>query len=120
MYISSSKIAPFILMNNISKNHTISKIVAKAILRFVLLVLILGIAFSFSKDANLLSKISLSFPQKWAIFAPIALFLFFLVLMFLMLKEKYKKTDINWLFSLSGAFLLLYLILLYSRIYPML
>jgi len=107
-------------MNNTSKNHTISKIVAKAILRFILVILILGIAFTFSKDANLLNKISLFFPHKWAIFAPITLFLIFLVLMVLMLREKYKKTDINWLFSLSGAFLLFYLIMLYSRIYPVL
>lgn len=119
MYISKQKL-PLILMNNTSKNHTISKIVAKAILRFILVILILGIAFTFSKDANLLNKISLFFPHKWAIFAPITLFLIFLVLMVLMLREKYKKTDINWLFSLSGAFLLFYLIMLYSRIYPVL
>ena len=119
MYIRS-KITFEILMNKTSKNHTISKIVAKAILRFILIVLLLGIAFSFSKDANLLEKVSLFFPHKWAIFAPITLFVIFLLLMFIMLREKYRKTDINWLFSLSGAFLLFYLIMLYSRIYPML
>ena len=107
-------------MNNTSKNHTISKTVAKAILRLILIVFIAGIVFSFSKDAKLLENISLYFPHKWAIFAPISLFLIFIILMFMMLKEKYERIDYNWLFVLAGAFLLLYLLLLYSRIYPML
>ena len=119
MYISKLK-TQFSLMNNTSKNHTISKIVAKAILRLVMIILIVGIAFSFSKDANLLENISLNFPNKWAIFAPISLFLIFIILMFMMLKEKYRRIDLNWLFSLCGGFLLIYLILFYSRIYPML
>ena len=94
MYISKQKIQ-FSLMNNTSKNHTISKIVAKAILRLVMIILIVGIAFSFSKDANLLENISLNFPNKWAIFAPISLFLIFIILMFMMLKEKYNRIDYN-------------------------
>ncbi|VTQ05292.1 Uncharacterised protein [Sphingobacterium daejeonense] len=63
MYISKQKIQ-FSLMNNTSKNHTISKIVAKAILRLVMIILIVGIAFSFSKDANLLENISLNFQTN--------------------------------------------------------
>jgi hypothetical protein len=41
-------------------------------------------------------------------------------LMFMMLKEKYNRIDYNWLFSLCGGFLLVYLILFYSRVYPLL
>jgi hypothetical protein len=41
-------------------------------------------------------------------------------LMFMMLKEKYKRIDYNWLFSLCGGFLLVDLILFYSRVYPLL
>jgi len=118
MYISKQKIQ-FQLMNNTSKNHTISKIVAKAILRLILIILIVGIVFAFSKDAKLLENISLNFPNKWAIFAPISLFLIFIILMFMMLREKYSRIDYNWLFSLCGGFLLIYIILFYSRIYPM-
>ena len=119
MYISKQK-TQFSLMNNTSKNHTISKIVAKAILRLLMIVLIVGIVFAFSKDAKILDNISLNFPNKWAIFAPISLFIIFIILMFMMLKEKYNRIDLNWLFSLCGGFLLIYLILFYSRIYPML
>jgi len=107
-------------MNMTSKNHTISKIVAKAILRIVMIILIIGIAYSFSKDANLLKNISLYFPHKWAIFAPISLFIIFIILMLMMLREKYKRTDFNWLFSLAGGFLVIYLMMLFSRIYPLL
>ena len=107
-------------MNTTSKNHTISKIVAKAILRIVMIILIIGIAYSFSKDANLLKNISLYFPHKWAIFAPISLFIIFIILMLMMLREKYKRTDFNWLFSLAGGFLVIYLMMLFSRIYPLL
>ncbi|MVZ65989.1 hypothetical protein GQF61_08970 [Sphingobacterium sp. DK4209] len=103
-----------------SKNHTISKIVAKAILRIVMIILIIGIAYSFSKDANLLKNISLYFPHKWAIFAPISLFIVFIILMLMMLREKYKRTDFNWLFALAGGFLVIYLMMLFSRIYPLL
>ena len=108
------------MKNNLTKNHTISKIIAKAILRLILIVIILGIVFTFTKDAKLLDNISLFFPQKWAIFAPVLLFAIFIVLMFIMLKEKYQRIDINLLFNLSGIFLLIYLLLLYARIYPML
>lgn len=108
------------MKNNESKNHTISKILAKALLRLILIILIIGIVFTFNKDAKLLHNISLYFPQKWAIFAPILLFAIYIILMFTMLKEKYQRTDINWLFNLSGIFLIIYLLLLYTRIYPML
>ena len=107
-------------MNNSSKNHTTSKVIAKTIQRIVFIVMILGVAFSFSKDAKLLDNISVYFPHKWAIFAPITLFLIFLTLRFLMMKEKYMRIDYNWLFSLAGGFLLIYIILLYARIYPVL
>lgn|SRR5690606_21423088 len=105
-------------MNKLPKNHTISKIVAKAIQRIVIIVMIVGVAFAFSKDAKLLDNISVYFPHKWAIFAPISLFLTFVVLMFMVMKEKYQRMDYNWLFSLAGGFLLVYLIMLYGRIYP--
>lgn len=107
-------------MNKLTKNHTISKIVAKAIQRIVLIIMIVGAAFALSKDAKLLDNISVYFPHKWAIFAPISLFLTFVVLMFLVMKEKYKRIDYNWLFVLAGGFLLIYLLMLYSRIYPVL
>lgn len=115
MYISDSK---FLVLNEqVTQNHTISKIVAKAIQRIVLIIMIVGAAFALSKDAKLLDNISVYFPHKWAIFAPISL-LAFVVLMFLVMKEKYQRIDYNWLFVLAGGFLLIYLLMLYSRIYP--
>lgn len=106
-------------MNEHSKNHTTSKLVAKVLLR--LFIIILGLAaFPFlSGKSQQLDKSYVYFEHKWFLVFPFLLFTIFVILLITMLKEKYKKTDINWLFSLSALMLIGYLIMLYTRIYPM-
>lgn len=99
-----------------SKNHTISKIVAKTVLRLLILILAFSIYLYFSKNNNLNN--SVYFTNAWALIFPIVLFIIVVILMILMLKKKYVHSDINWLFVLSTLFFIVYLILLYSRIYP--
>lgn len=107
------------IMNEQSKNHTISKVVAKILLR--LFVIILGLAFIplLSGNEKQLQNTYLYFENKWVLIFPILLFIIFVTLLFTMLKSKYSKIEINWLFSLSTIMLSIYLLMLYSRIYPM-
>ncbi|MEN5234841.1 hypothetical protein [Sphingobacterium faecium] len=104
-----------------SKNHTISKIVAKLLLRiFVLLLALASVPILSNKGAqSSLDPKHVAFPNEMAIVAPALLFTIFVVLLVVMLKNKYLRVDINWQFSLCTVFLLIYLILLYSRIYPL-
>ncbi|AIM35680.1 hypothetical protein ACFX5U_01030 [Sphingobacterium sp. SG20118] len=104
-----------------SKNHTISKIVAKSLMRiFVLLLALASVPLLSNQEAeSKLDAKNVAFPNEMAIVAPALLFVIFIVLLVIMLKNKYSRVDINWQFSLCTIFLLIYLILLYSRIYPL-
>jgi cytochrome bd-type quinol oxidase subunit 2 len=101
-----------------SKNHTISRVVAKTCVRLVFILLAFSLYIFFTKEENELQH--LHFQNHWAIIAPCLLFIGLVTLMTVMLKNKYTKTDLNWLFSLSAIFFSIYLLLLYSRIYPLL
>ncbi len=104
---------------NASKNHTTSKFTAKAVLRLILILMLAPVFFYLSQDkAQLLGHVV--FPNKLALIAPLMLLLIFVVLLILVLKNKYQKIDLNWLFVLNGIFLILYLILLFTRIFPIL
>ncbi|WP_422800479.1 hypothetical protein [Sphingobacterium sp. Mn56C] len=99
-----------------TKNHTISKIVAKSFVRLLLLVLAFSVYLYFGKKD--LASASLYFPNPWTLAFPFLLFVLVVVLLILTLRKKYQETDINWLFSLSAIFFIAYIVLLYSRIYP--
>lgn len=103
-----------------SKNHTISKIVAKTMLRLFFLLLAFAAYLYFSIDKFVMENMKVSFPHQWAFLFPMVLLVIEIGLLFLMLKQKYSKSDINWLFSLNSLLLNIYLILLYTRIYPLL
>lgn len=97
-----------------SKSHTISKIAAKTAVRLTIVLIVLPIFIYFTKPEVMAS--SVRFPHPWAIAFPILLLLAFAALLFQVLKDKYSKTDFNWLLTLSGVVLSLYLILFYGRI----
>src|SRR5690606_25296678 len=101
-----------------SKNHTISKIVARTCVR----VLVILLAFSLSILCNYSDSASQTphFPHYRSILAPLALFFTVITLMILTLRFKYSNTDLSWLFSFACVFFAVYLIMLYSRIYPLL
>ncbi|TDS14058.1 hypothetical protein [Sphingobacterium paludis] len=100
-----------------SKNHTISKIVAKAILRITVILIALPIILYFTRPDAMASQIS--FPNPWSIAAPVLLILSFIAILIMVLRNKYTKLEYNWLLTLSGVFVCLYLILFYTRVLAM-
>lgn len=103
------------------KNHTISKFVAKLFVR----VLVLMLLFAFipflmeDKTAGSLEHIYFYIPNKWALVFPALLFLTFITLLILCLRFRFSKTDLNWMVSLNAGLLIVYLIMLYARLYPL-
>jgi len=100
-----------------AKNRTTSKIVAKTFLRLLMIVLAFSIFLVYTQEKM---DVSLYFANQWMLIFPILLFLVVLVLLILVLRNKYAVNELNWLFSLSAAFFCIYLIMLYTRIYPLL
>lgn len=98
----------------LSKNHTISKIVAKAVLRITIILIALPIILYFTRPEAMATAVS--FPSAWSLAAPILLMLCFLALLILVLRDKYSSSEYNWLLVLSGVFLCLYLVMFYSRV----
>lgn len=99
---------------SLSKNHTISKIVAKAVLRLTVIIIAAPIIIYFTNPGAMKSNVS--FPSIWSIISPILLLLAFITLLVSVLKNKYMRVDLNWLMSLSGIFTCLYLIMFYVRV----
>ena len=103
-----------------SKNHTISKFIAKLLVRLFILLLLFAFAPFILQDHTRVSlaQTYLYLDNKWAFIFPGILFLSFIVLLALTLRHKYQLVDLNWLLSLNAAMLIGYVILLYVRIYP--
>ncbi len=97
-----------------SKNHTISKIVAKAMLRITIILIAFPIIVYFTNPEVMSQRIF--FPHRWAFIFPILLLLVFIAFLIPVLRATYTKTEYNWLFSLTGIFVCLYLVLFYTRI----
>ncbi|GGG83654.1 hypothetical protein GCM10007415_15910 [Parapedobacter pyrenivorans] len=107
-------------MTTLSKNHTISKFAAKTLVRLFMLLLLFAFAPVILEKETVgpLSQTFVYIKNKWALLFPGLLFASFLTLLILTLRHKYQKTDLNWMLSLNSALLIIYLIMLYSRIYP--
>lgn len=99
---------------SVSKNHTISKIVAKAILRITVVLISFLVIIHFT-NREIMSQ-QIFFLHRWSLIFPILLFLIFVAFLIPVLREKYMKIEYNWLFSLTGIFVCLYLVLLSTRI----
>lgn len=97
-----------------SKNHTISKIAAKAIVRVTVILIALPIILYFTRPEAMASQVS--FPNPWSIVAPVLLLMSFVALLIVVLRNKYSKMEYNWLLILSGIFVCLYLFLFYTRV----
>ncbi|MFC3196547.1 hypothetical protein ACFOET_02860 [Parapedobacter deserti] len=102
------------------KNHTISKFTAKLLVRLFMLSLLFAFAPALLEDktARPLGDTFVYIDNKWAFLFPGLLFLSFLALLILTLRNKYEKTDLNWMLSLNTALLITYVVLLYIRLYP--
>lgn len=108
-------------MQKESKSQKISKIAAKTALRIFIIILAMGLlpliaGQGESWEAKIAST-RLVMPNKWTLVFPTVLFIGFLTLAIICVKNKYRQTDVNWLLVLNAVILITYLVMLYSRIY---
>lgn len=108
-------------MQQESKSQKISKIAAKTALRIFVIILAMGLlpliaGRGESWEAKMVTG-HLVFPSKWTLVYPAILFIGFLSLAIICIKNKYRQTDINWLLVLNSVILIAYLVILYTRIY---
>lgn len=98
-----------------------SKFFAKLLLRLFILLLLFSLTPFFIGQGldGRLHHIFINLPNKWALIFPAILFLSFLTLLIITLRTKYKYTDINWMFVLNSTILVVYLVLVYVRILPL-
>lgn len=103
-----------------SKNHTISQFAAKLLVRLFILLLLFAFAPIVLEQETTRSygETFVYIENKWALIFPGLLFASFLVLLFLTLRYKYQKTDLNWMLSLNTALLISYVAMVYVRLYP--
>lgn len=104
------------------KNHTISMFTAKLLTRLFILLLLFSMApFLIDKQLSARAEhIYVYLENKWTFIFPGTLFLSFLTLLIMTLRKRYAQTDLNWMLSLNTIILIIYLILLYMRLYPLL
>lgn len=103
-----------------SKNHTISQFTAKLLVRLFILLLLFAFAPVVLEQETTRSynETFVYIENKWALIFPGLLFLSFLTLLILSLRYKYQKTDLNWMLSLNTALLIIYVAMVYVRLYP--
>jgi cytochrome bd-type quinol oxidase subunit 2 len=103
-----------------TKNHTISKFISKLLTRLFMLLLGLSVApFLINKDlASRLETTYIYIENKWVFVFPAVLFLSFLTLLVLTGRARHEKEDLNWMLSLNTLLLIVYVILLYVKLYP--
>lgn len=103
-----------------SKNHTISQFAAKLLVRLFILLLLFAFAPIVLEQRTKRSyrETFVYIENKWALIFPGLLFLSFLGLLILTLRHKYQKTDLNWMLSLNTTLLIVYIIMVYVRLYP--
>ncbi|WP_262246466.1 hypothetical protein [Parapedobacter soli] len=103
-----------------SKNHTISQFTAKLLVRLFIFLLLFAFApvILEQETTRTYSETFVYIENKWALIFPGLLFVSFLALLILTLRYKYRKTDLNWMLSLNTALLIIYVTMLYIRLYP--
>ncbi|HWV72175.1 MAG TPA: hypothetical protein VN040_10680 [Pseudosphingobacterium sp.] len=107
-------------MKIISKNHTTSKFVSKLLVRLFILLLAAAIVPMFA-DKQIAAKMEATYvyiENKWVFIFPLILFLSFLTLLILTGRTKHQKTDLNWMLALNTLLLIIYVIMLFIRLAP--
>ena len=92
-----------------------SQIAAKAVTRIFFVLILLG-AFTLYQDGNKLSHLYFVGNNKWTLIFPALLLIGFAALFITCVKQKYTKSDWNWLLVLNTVVLLIYCATLYTRI----
>ena len=96
-----------------------SGIIAKAVSRLFLLLLVLAIVPLFQVDTNKLQHLYIVSRSKWLFIFPIILiggFIYFLIRCTL---NKYKEPDSNWLLVLNTLILMAYCATIFVRVYQL-
>jgi phosphoglycerol transferase MdoB-like AlkP superfamily enzyme len=92
-----------------------SQIAAKAVTRIFFVLLLLA-AFTLYQNGNKFSHLYLIGNNKWTLVFPALLLVGFAALFITCAKQKYTKSDWNWLLVLNTVVLLIYCATLYTRI----
>lgn len=92
-----------------------SQIVAKAVTRIFFVLLLLG-AFTLYQDSSKITHLYFIGNNKWTLVFPALLLAGFAALFITCVKQKYAKTDWNWLLVLNTIVLMIYCVTLYTRI----
>lgn len=93
-----------------------SQIVAKAVVRlFLFLLLIATVPFFYGNNGKL-HDLYFTIPNKWMLAFPIILILGFVVLFITCTINKYKEVNLNWLLVVNTAVLLACGMVIYFRI----
>ncbi|MEH6306041.1 hypothetical protein RYH73_10340 [Olivibacter sp. CPCC 100613] len=105
----------------ISKNHTTSKFVSKLLVRLFILILAAAVVPAFVDD-EIAAKLGTTYvyiENKWVFIFPLILFLSFLTLLILTGRNRHEKTDLNWMLSLNTLLLIIYVVMLFIRLAPL-
>lgn len=104
-----------------TKNRTInSKFVSKLLVRLFIIVLIAGV-LPFFADEQIKNNMAVTYvyiENKWVFIFPLILFLSFLTLLILTSRAKNEQDDLNWILSLNTLLLIIYIVLLFVKLYP--
>ncbi|MFB9843178.1 hypothetical protein [Mucilaginibacter ginsenosidivorans] len=92
-----------------------SQIVVKAVTRIFFVLLLLG-AFTLYQDSSKITHLYFIGNNKWTLVFPALLLAGFAALFITCAKQKYTKTDWNWLLVLNTVVLMIYCVTLYTRI----
>lgn len=98
-----------------------SQIAAKVTSRLFIVLLAIGILpvwFNPEWKARL-DESYLYIPQQWTLIFPVLLLLMFVTLYISAATRKFQHTEYNALLTLNSILLIIYLLLLYKRLYPM-
>jgi cytochrome bd-type quinol oxidase subunit 2 len=108
-------------MMNISKNRTISQIAAKVSSRLFIVLLAIGILpiWLNTEWKDRLDEMYVYIPHQWTLIFPVLFLISFLTLYILAAQKKFKNEEYNWLLTLNSTLLIIYLVLLFYRLYPM-
>lgn len=105
-----------------NKNQKISRMAARTVVKIFIIFLVMGLLPFLTGQPweERLQQAHFVIPNKWTLAFPGILFFGFIALLVVCMRQRYRQPDYNWLLVLNGVMLLIYLAMLYSRIYGVL
>ena len=96
-----------------------SGIIAKAVSRLFLILILLAAVFLFRDDSSKLQHLYIVTKSKWMFAFPALLVCGFVFFFFRCTVKKYAETDINWLLIINTLVLMAYCVTLFMRVYEL-